>query len=50
MKRIYLDSNILIAHFATDRAEESKKKRVESVMNPSNLDMWGLGKLYSLPS
>lgn len=21
-----------------------------AVMNPSNLDMWGLGKLYSLPS
>jgi predicted nucleic acid-binding protein len=32
MKRIYLDSNILIAHYATDRAEENKKKMVESAL------------------
>ncbi len=31
MKRIYLDSNILIAHYSTDKAEESKKKMVEKV-------------------
>jgi predicted nucleic acid-binding protein len=30
MKRIYLDSNILIAHFATDKSEETKKKLVEN--------------------
>ncbi len=32
MRRIYLDSNILIAHFSTDRAEESKKQMVESAL------------------
>lgn len=32
MKRIYLDSNILIAHYSTDTAEESKKKMVESAL------------------
>jgi len=26
MKRIYLDSNILIAHFAADKSEETKKE------------------------
>jgi predicted nucleic acid-binding protein len=29
MKRIYLDSNILIAHFSTDQPEEAKKRLVE---------------------
>lgn len=29
MNRIYLDSNVLIAYYSTDRAEESKKKMVE---------------------
>ncbi len=29
MNRIYLDSNVLIAYYSTDRAEESKKKTVE---------------------
>ena len=33
MKRIYLDSNILIAHYSTDQAEESKKKLVESALS-----------------
>jgi predicted nucleic acid-binding protein len=32
MKRIYLDSNILIAHYSTDRAEETKKKLVENAL------------------
>src|SRR5258708_3927073 len=32
MKRIYLDSNILIAHHSTDKAEESKKKMVENAL------------------
>ena len=32
MKRIYLDSNILIAHYSVDRAEESKKKLVENAL------------------
>ena len=32
MKRIYLDSNILIAHYSTDKAEESKKKLVENAL------------------
>ncbi|MHB8755064.1 MAG: type II toxin-antitoxin system VapC family toxin [Candidatus Acidiferrales bacterium] len=32
MKRIYLDSNILIAHYSTDQAEESKKKLVETAL------------------
>jgi predicted nucleic acid-binding protein len=32
MKRIYLDSNILIAHFSVDKAEEAKKKLVESAL------------------
>ena len=29
MNRIYLDSNVLIAYYSTDRAEETKKKMVE---------------------
>jgi len=32
MKRIYLDSNILIAHCSTDHAEESKKNLVEAAL------------------
>jgi len=32
MKRIYLDSNILIAYFSTDKAEEAKRKMVESAL------------------
>ena len=29
MKRIYLDSNVLIAYYSADKAEEPKKKAVE---------------------
>jgi predicted nucleic acid-binding protein len=29
MNRIYLDSNVLIAYYSTDRTEETKKKAVE---------------------
>jgi predicted nucleic acid-binding protein len=32
MTRIYLDSNILIAHYSTDRAEETKKQQVENAL------------------
>jgi predicted nucleic acid-binding protein len=32
MKSIYLDSNILIAYYAVDKAEENKKKMVESAL------------------
>ena len=32
MKRIYLDSNILIAHFSVDKAEEAKRKLVENAL------------------
>jgi predicted nucleic acid-binding protein len=32
MKRIYLDSNVLIAHYSTDKAEETKKVLVESAL------------------
>ena len=32
MRRIYIDSNILIAYFSTDKAEESKKKMVENAL------------------
>ncbi len=32
MKRIYLDSNVLIAHYSVDRAEETKKKMVENAL------------------
>ena len=32
MKSIYLDSNILIAYYAVDKAEETKKKMVESAL------------------
>ena len=32
MKRIYLDSNVLIAHFSIDRAEEAKKGLVENAL------------------
>jgi hypothetical protein len=33
MKRIYLDSNILIAHYSIDRAEEAKKGLVENALD-----------------
>jgi len=33
MRRIYLDSNILIAHFSTDKSEEVKKNSVETALN-----------------
>jgi predicted nucleic acid-binding protein len=32
MKRIYVDSNILIAHYAVDKAEEPNKKLVEDAL------------------
>lgn len=32
MKRIYLDSNVLIAHYSVDRSEEAKKKIVENAL------------------
>jgi predicted nucleic acid-binding protein len=32
MRRIYLDSNVLIAHYSADKAEESKKKMVEGAL------------------
>jgi len=32
MRRIYLDSNVLIAHNATDKAEEPKSKLVENAL------------------
>jgi predicted nucleic acid-binding protein len=32
MRRIYLDSNVLIAHYALDKAEEAKKKIVENAL------------------
>jgi len=32
MKRIYLDSNVLIAHYSADRAEEAKKGLVENAL------------------
>jgi len=33
MNRLYLDSNILIADFATDKAEEAKKNLVENALS-----------------
>jgi predicted nucleic acid-binding protein len=32
MRRIYLDSNVLITYFAVDKAEEAKKKLVENAL------------------
>ena len=32
MNRIYLDSNILIAHYSTDKNEEDEKKLVDSAL------------------
>jgi predicted nucleic acid-binding protein len=32
MKRVYLDSNILIAYYSLDKAEDSKKKMVEDAL------------------
>ncbi len=32
MRRIYLDSNVLIAYYAVDKAEEAKKKLVENAL------------------
>jgi len=33
MRRIYLDSNILISHFSNDRAEESKRQMVGNALS-----------------
>jgi len=33
MRRIYLDSDILIAHYSVDKAEEPKKKLVENALS-----------------
>jgi len=33
MRRVYLDSNILIAHYSQDKAEESKQKMVENALS-----------------
>ena len=33
MRRIYLDSNVLIAYHAVDKAEETKKKLVENALS-----------------
>jgi predicted nucleic acid-binding protein len=33
MKRIYLDANVLIAHYAVDKAEEAKKSFVEDALD-----------------
>jgi predicted nucleic acid-binding protein len=33
MNRIYLDSNILIAYYADDKTEETKRKLVDSALN-----------------
>ena len=33
MKRIYLDSNVLIAHYSVDKAEEEKKGFVENALD-----------------
>jgi predicted nucleic acid-binding protein len=33
MKRVYLDSNILIAHYSQDKAEEAKQKMVENALS-----------------
>ncbi len=32
MRRIYLDSNVLIAYYAVDKAEEAKKRLVENAL------------------
>jgi predicted nucleic acid-binding protein len=32
MKRLYIDSNVLIAHYSTDKAEAEKKKLVKSAL------------------
>lgn len=33
MRRVYLDSNILIAHYSQDKAEETKQKMVENALS-----------------
>jgi predicted nucleic acid-binding protein len=33
MRRVYLDSNILIAHYSSDAAEETKRKLVENALS-----------------
>ena len=33
MKRIYLDSNVLIAHYSTDKAEEAKGQMVDGALS-----------------
>jgi predicted nucleic acid-binding protein len=33
MNRVYLDSNILIAHYSEDKAEENKRKMVENAVS-----------------
>lgn len=56
MKRIYLDSNILIAHFSNCSSEEAKKKMVEDALSvfdelkDSELctSMWSLSETFNI--
>ncbi|HEV2304271.1 MAG TPA: DUF3857 and transglutaminase domain-containing protein [Candidatus Acidoferrales bacterium] len=43
-----LADNLAFALFYDGKFAEAAEQ-AKAVMNPSNLDMWGLGKLYSLP-
>jgi predicted nucleic acid-binding protein len=56
MTRIYLDSNILIAHFATDKAEEPKRRLVAGALGVFSqlkdlqlcISMWAITEMVNI--
>jgi predicted nucleic acid-binding protein len=56
MTRIYVDSNILIAYYSTDRAEESKKNMVQRALEifahakdiPLCTSMWAVTEMVNI--
>ena len=56
MRRIYLDSNILIAHYSADKAEETKKKLVDNALGvfgelrdvELSTSMWALTEMVNI--
>jgi len=56
MKRLYLDSNILIAHFSTDKTEEEKRNLVENAFGVFSqlkdmqlcISFWGITEMVNI--
>jgi predicted nucleic acid-binding protein len=57
MKRIYLDSNVLIAYYSTDKAEENKRKLVENALTVFTqlkdvqlcTSLWAVTEMVNIP-